>query len=339
MEKVKNVSIMILAVMLIVLSSVTYLQFSKIQEHELQLSAFDGEIQRLNIDLGISESKLEKESELNAKYKQEISEFSEEFKKELKAHNLRLQSRDETIALLKTKIKGGTTKVVIKDSVIKSDPEKPESSSTDTEKQSISYEWKDPSNRFKLVDPDIFVTNNEEFSASQHVRILGHVFYGKDGKLQIKKIELSEVIPDGVDGKGKIKYKNAETSTVKLVDSIFEYTNNLPTQEKKFANIFKIRAIASYDSQLTPGLGVELLNIGRFVNYANIGLNTKISADLSDPLKGSLNNSRVGVGINYQFIPPLIDTNLGLGIGISTPLNDFGGKVLVTADLIYYLTN
>lgn len=333
MEKVKSISIIVMSIMLIMLSAILCIQLNSIKEQSSQLTAFDGEIQRLNTNLGISESKLLKESELNLKYKDELSKLSEEFNDKLKEHNLRLQSRDETIAILKTKLRGGITKVVI------SDPKTTPEESGAIEKQSISYEWKNSDGRFKLVDPDIFIENNEEFYAEQQVRVRGYVFYGKDGKLQIRKMELSEVAPDGLDEKGKVKYKKIKSATIKLVDSSFEYINNLPADEKKLLDIFKIRALASYDSHLTPGLGVELLNIGRFVDYANVGLNAKISSDLSDPLNGSLNKSRVGIGINYQLIPPIINTNLAIGIGVSTPLDNFGGKFIVTADLIYYLTN
>lgn len=328
MDRIKNMALATMTVLIIIISLIALTQYNSSNKYSDQLTSKDEEIQKLNTDLGISESKILKESELNKKFKSELENFNREFGNIIDEYNLRLQSRDKTIANLNNKIKGGTTTVIINET--NTVPEQP---------QSISYEWTNSDGRFKLTDPDIFIFNNEEFSAKQHISILGHILYGKDGQLQIRKVELREVIPDGIDKSGKVKYKNVGTSTIKLVDSQFEYTNNLPTQEKHLLDIFNLRLLVSYDTQLTPGLGLEFANIGNFVDYLNIGINTKVSTDLTNPFGGSLNSSRVGIGFNYKFIPPLLDTNLAIGVGLSTPFNDFGSKFILTADAILYITN
>jgi hypothetical protein len=68
-----------------------------------------------------------------------------------------------------------------------------------------------------------------------------------------------------------------------------------------------------------------------------LGVYTKLSADLKDPLKGSLQNSRIGIGINYHFIPPVIKTNFAIGAAINLPFNKLDSPVL-TVDAILYLT-
>lgn len=335
MEKVKSVSIVILSIFLIISTIVIYFGYREINNFKESLSYNDSQIKQLNTKLGIAESKLLSEQEISKKYKSEIEKFPDKLKKIIKDYDLKLASRDVSIAKLKNKLNGGTTTVVINTPEVK-----PNSSEIDKPSvESISYDWKDTSGRFHLYDPDIFIPNNEEFSSEQYLAIKGWVFTGKNGKLQIKKIEISEVSKGDIDKDGKQLYEKIPNSNVELVDSSFEYIDVGKKEEKKFSDILTLRTIATFDTNLQPGLGIEIINIGKLIDYLNLGLNAELSADLTDPLKGSLSNSRIGVGVNYQFIPPILDTNIGVGIGISTPLNDFTGRWIITGDAIFYLTN
>ncbi len=207
--------------------------------------------------------------------------------------------------------------------------------------QVIKYKWREDLGRFVLEDPDIFVEGDETFITEQHLIVVGHVLYGKDGNLQIRRVELKEVIPSGTDPDGNIIYKPIDGSNIELVDSQFEYTNTLPVKEKHFFDIITLRPIATFDSHLTPGLGLEIVNFGRFLRWGNFGIAPEVSFDVSDPLGGSLQNSRMGIGVHYHLLPPLVTTNFALGVGLSTPFNHFASldHLVFTVDLSLFLTD
>jgi len=344
-NKVKNYIIIAMTIAMLALGAFSFYSFNSWQDEINKLSAKDAQIQQLDTELGLAKSELLSSNELNQKYKDEIDHFPEELQKIINEYNLQLKSKDSLIAQLRNKVKGGKTRVVIIDRP-ESDGnndgrgvtiEDEDGNKINPSEQIISYEWEENLGRFKLVDPDIFTPNNEEFTSSQHMKIVGHVLYGKNGQLQIRKVELQEVIPDGIDENGNIKYKNVPNSKVELVDSQFEYTNNLPLKKKNLLDVITLRPVATFDTAMTPGLGMEFANLGRLIDYANVGVNTKISADLTDPLGGSLQKSRMSVGLHYQFVPPLIDTNFAIGASIGVPFNDLRQPVF-TIDAILFLT-
>ena len=127
---------------------------------------------------------------------------------------------------------------------------------------------------------------------------------------------------------------------VTIADSKFEYTNT-PAEEEgwKWLDPITLRPVAVFDVvSLQPGAGLELVNLGRWIPYANIGIVPRVTLDATDVLGGSLQNSRLGIGAVYHFIPPLVNTNLALGVGVSTPFNDLGTWMLYV-DLTFYLTD
>lgn len=335
MEKVKTYLLIAAGLMIGILGLAFLIQHNELKNSTNILTAQDRDIQQLNVQLGLAEATLFSEQVLNKKYKKEISDFPQELNRIIEEHNLRLQSRDQTIAQLKNKLIGGTTTVVVRPvaPILGSLPGSDEAAT-----QQISYEWKDTTGRFHLIDPDIFIKHNEVFTSQQNIKVLGHVFYGKDGRLQIRKMELQEVIEER-NPDGTINYKPIDGSNIKIVDSDFEYANTSIKKDKQLLDIFKPRLLASYDTELTPGIGIEILNIGNILDYINIGINTKISADLTDPLKGSLGNSRISAGISYSLLKPLIDTNFAIGASIGTPFNKFANNWVFTVDALLYLTN
>ena len=86
-----------------------------------------------------------------------------------------------------------------------------------------------------------------------------------------------------------------------------------------------------------PGIGLEVLNAGKLADYYNFGLYGKLSADLADPLGGSLQNSRMGIGINYHIAPPWLKSNFAIGASLNLPFNQLNNPIL-TIDAILYLT-
>jgi hypothetical protein len=290
------------------------------------IDAKEAGIQELNNKLKIADSDLLTKEALNKKYADELAGLESDFKNIVKKYNLELESRDKVIAQLKGKVNGGTTTVVIKE------PADSGATGDKPSTQVISYSWQDPAKRFKLTDPDIFTKDNESFEYKQKVAVTGYVYTDPTGELKIRKLTLQEVITDSTG-----KQVPVDGSNIEVIDNKFEYIKLQPN-EKSMWDIWHPRLLVSFDSQLYPGIGVELINLGRYIDYANIGLNTKIAINPTNGLSG-LKSSTVGVGLAYQLAPPLLDTNLGLGVGLATPMDNFLGRYIVTVDAIFYLTN
>lgn len=301
---------------------------TKLEQKNIIIESRNEEIQAFDKELSIAESKLLTLEDLNNKYKKEIKDMDSEFKKIVSKYDLELQSRENTIASLIGQIKGGVTEVV----VINDDGTISITDNLDNvDGRVISYTWSDTSGRFLLQDPDILISGNEKFSYKQSFRVKGHVFTDETGNVQVKKVEMSEVI---VDENGE--YVAVENSNMTLVSSDFEYTNK--DKQKSILDIVTLRPIATFDTAIMPGIGLEFINLGRYFDYANVGIYSKVAFDVSDPLGGSLQRSRAGIGVSYHIVPPLINTNFAVGVSATTPFNDVG-KVMISADAILYLTD
>lgn len=306
---------------------------SKLDDANRVITSKIEEIQEFDQKLGIAESELRREEDLAVKYKDEIESFKKELKTKsdkIKTQDLVIKSRDETIAILNGVIGpggGSTSTTVVGNTNV----------SAVCGGEVIAYQWSDKNKRFSLSDPDIAISDNEEFTYRQLIRVKGVVVSDKEGNVQIKKVSAEEVL-ERTDENGNAVFETIPDSNLKLVSSQFEYTNEL--KEKKGFRVFDpitLRPVVGFDTALTPSVGIEVANIGRWLPYVNIGLVPKIAFDVSDPLNGSLQNSRVGVGLIYHLAPPFIDTNVGIGMSLSTPFNNVGQMVL-TVDATFYLT-
>jgi hypothetical protein len=339
-SKKKNIVMAIMAIAVVILAVLSFTTTRELDRIRNELTARDAQIQEMDVQLGLSRSSLLELSELNEKYKDEIDEFPGKLKDIIDSYELKLMSRDKTIASLRNTISGGTTEVIVQPTPDGSVPPK-------DQPQVISYKWTDALDRFHLVDPDIFTQNNEQFSYNQYIAVKGHVLYGKDGRLQIRRIELREVVPDGTDDTGKPKFKEVEGGKMEIVDSKFEYAD-IGKKEKQLLDILHPRLIASMSAQLgvptlstnfRPGIGVEVLNLGRYIDHANLGLNAQLFPNLDDVGGGSLLKTGLGVGIDYTLLPPLFNTNLGLGLSVSTPSNNLLNEWHFGIDTVFYITN
>jgi hypothetical protein len=219
-----------------------------------QLNEKERELQRANRELGLAQSQLLTQEELNRKMKEDSDIMSKEFKDFVKKHKLKIRSRDNTIASLKQQLKGGETTVEVKDDI-------------------IAYSWTDKYNRFKLVDPDIFVSGNETFTAHQIYRLRGSVFAQEAGFLETRRLVLEEVVK-GLEG----KYE--PLGTAEIVDSQFDYTVESP--ESKWYDIFKLRLRMSVDTGYNLGVGVEFLQFRK----VGVGINTRVP--VLEPAKSSV---------------------------------------------------
>lgn len=300
-------------------------EMKKNERLELVKNSQTNAIQLMNVELGLAKSELLTQKNLTIKYEKEIEKFPGELRKLIRDHKLDLQAKDLTIAKLSTKLNGGSTIVI----------ETPE---TPTDDRRISYSWHDPNQRFFLDDPDIFTKDNETFKAKQLLQLKGWVFSDDDGKVQIKKVEIFEVIEKGRTKEGGAIYDKIEGTNIEIVDSIFEYAEPA-TSTVGLWDVVRPKVYTSYDTSADLGLGVEVLNFGKLAPFANIGVGAEINPNLSSVLDGSLSQTRLGANLTYRFLEPLVDSNLGIGLGVSTPANDLGGRWELTGDLIFYLTN
>jgi hypothetical protein len=325
-EKGLTLGVIGLGIMAIALAVFLYLNNRSLQAERNQLTKKDAEVQQLDTRLQIAESNLLAQRELN---RQALSELSNEVKDLMKKYDLELQSRDETIAKLVNSVKGGSTNVTVENTT-NIDREVLES-------VKIGYSWADKFKRFHLQDPNIWDEGDETFKAQQHLRVRGYVLQGKDGKLQTRHVDVEEIYQKGLDENGKPIFDRVPGSSFELVDADFSYVDP-KIQEKTFLDIFALRPYASFDTAISPGLGIEFIQFGRWIDWANVGLGAELSADLSDPLGSSLQNSRVGLSAQYHFIPPFLGTNMALGAGVSVPFRDLSVPVL-TIDAMFYLTD
>jgi hypothetical protein len=287
------------------------------------------ELQSFNSKLGIADSTLLRHQDLIEKYEEEVEHLDEDFLELVEKHDLELKSRDRTITGLKGRETGGRTTVTTGnfETIININEV--------CDGKQIAYEWQDKTHRFHLKDPDIAIPNNEVFDYQQWVAIKGFVFTDATGNIQVKKLEIQEVIRN-INEEGEVTYDIIPGGKVTIADSKFEYTNKSPKEESwSWFDPITLRPVALFDVvSLQPGLGLELFNLGKWFPLVNIGLVPKVSLDTTL----NMSNSRMGIGAVYHFLPPLVDTNLALGVGVTTPFNDIG-RMMLSVDLIFYLTN
>lgn len=279
------------------------------------------EVQQFSEKLGIAESTLATQKSISEAFKKDLDSMSKDFKNLRRKYKLDLSSRDAMIAQLQSQITGGNTEVVVTDN-------------PDATKK-IEYSWSDTLKRFALHDPDIFVKNNEKFDYKLNMSVTGYVFRDKSGKLQTRKVEVQEVVPQ-FDGK-TTKYVPVPGSQVAVVQNNFVYSDPKP-DERTPMDIWDPGVFVMFDTQLQPGVGVQLLDAGNYFDYLNFGLDAQVSFDVDNNFT-ELANSSVGLGIHYKFARPIIDTNIGLGVGVLTPINGLLNQWIFSANIEFYLTN
>ena len=285
------------------------------QETSSSLNDKDKQLESLNTQLGVSQSQLVSQSNLNKQLSEENDSLKNQMNEFIKKNNLKVISIDDSIVSVKQDTTGEKNVEIVKATIQNCNaPSNPN-------QEKISYEWHDQYNRFDLKDPDIFNSNDAIFTASQNFKITGEIFKQKNGKLETRRMVLQEVAL-GQDANGKASYTLINGVEVHLVDSQFDYT------EDKTVSIFHPRAIATFDSNKQFGLGVE------FLSWKNVGLNVHNSFDFDNFKHSSL---RAGPAYNFNFKG--VQTNVGLGASVGTEYQNFFHNYSFSLDLIFYLTN
>ncbi|MFA5023444.1 MAG: hypothetical protein WC523_00605 [Patescibacteria group bacterium] len=279
-----------------------------------QLSDKERELQGLNTTLGISQSQLVTQKELNKKLQADKDSINADFEKFKKEHDLIIKSKDETIAELRQQIIGGQSDTDASGCILSKDCV-------------ISYSWADIYNRFQLKDPNIFVKDNEIFSGKQTFVIKGEVYKQKNGFLETRRVQLNEVYKTVENGKDV--YKPIPGSKTDIIDASFIYTNEPNSPDNR---LFRPRVIGlfGYDfTNLRAGLGAE------FMNYKNFGINTHVSVDTKN-WKGA--EQKLGILYSPKIFGN-VELNAAVGASVGTPYTNLLKQYSLSVDLAFYLNN
>jgi len=289
------------------------------QKYERQIAGKLTEIekqkQEFNKELGIAEAKILSEKEFKEKYKEEKEQVSKEYEAFKKKYNYKVASYEKAIADLKSKIAGGTTTVIVENNVCETE---------DGKKPVISYKYVSPHKRVALIDPDIFVEDNEMLEMKQRFKIYGETLVEKNGNLKTKRLVLTEVV-EKEDG------SYFEIGKAEIIDYKFTYTVEPPDADKRswterHLDLFSMMGSASYgwNSGLKFGVGVELLN------FKDVGIGLLVQTDIQFD---QWEKSGTAAGISYR-IPK---TNIGISVNVGTEFVKPFKSIYINGAIIFYI--
>lgn len=319
-EKKISVSLLVSIVLSVALLGVAFAGYRVWQRLEIaqeiikaQTSGMAGlksEIQQANHKLGLAESTVVSRDQVIEDYEKTVKDLDLELTKLKDADKVKPISRDQVVVAIEKKIEGGKQDII------------------ETVPGIVAYSWADPSDRFHLTDPDIKISGNEEFSYKLKLRVTGYVLQDETGGFRARQVIAQEVYTENG--------KEILGPPLEIQNNIYEYA---PTVRKKtIFDMWHPRAFVLLDNNYDPGIGVELLNLGNYLDYVNLGVGPFIAFELNK-VPGSLPASRLGLGVQYTFLPPLLSTNIGVGLGISSPFNSLLQQYEVTGNVIFYFTN
>jgi hypothetical protein len=280
-----------------------------------QLTEKEEVLQRFNSDLGLAQSDLMTQKELNAKLAADKRDLDKKFEAFKKEHNLQVDSLSNTIASLKQQIIDGHSSTTITGDC------------DNIDKCIIGYVWQDTMGRFKLSDPNIFVKNNEIFYSSQLFSIHAEVYRQSDGSLKTQRLLLHEVYKDGEE------YKDIEGGKAEVVQSSFDYVNP-PILEEEFVwtDLFHIRPVFVKGIELYPEIPDVRIGVGAvFFGYKGLMLGSFTSFDFD-----SIDNITQNVSISY--VPEINNIKLTFGVfaSLGTPfVKPFQEYSLQTGIILY----
>lgn len=324
---ISKVSLKAVAIMAIVFLAVyagftikSYFANKELANYQRQLAgdltAKEQQIEAANAKLGIAQSQLVTQKDLNAKLQSDKDALSKEYAQFKKDHNLIVKSKDETIAQLQAQINGGTS-VVTNSCVLPKDCV-------------IGYTWQDTYKRFQLKVPNILIQGNEVFTNSQLFRIEGEIDsqQAKDGFLEARRVTMAEVYAT-TDKDGKVTYIDIPGSNVNVIDSKFYYANSPAAKTDSFFNP-RLIVLGLYDfHSFKPALGIEL------VHYHNFGLNSFTAIDTQ-----TFANSAQHIGVLWS--PKLfgsIPVNFGIGPSVGTEFSNLFKTWVAGLDVAFYLND
>jgi F0F1-type ATP synthase membrane subunit b/b' len=282
-----------------------------------QLTDAEKKLESANNALGVAQSKMMEQSTLASAYKKENIQTSAEFEQFKKQYKLQLESYQRTIAQLQEQINSKNSTVITTNNprtATDPPPDEQFDHAIDPKKEKLSYDWKSGDGRFELYDSDIFVANTTKtFTLSQHFRVTGEIYEERIGFLRTQRLTLEEVVVDGKNSDGSVRYK--VVGMAKVVDSKFNYTVASPDTWVPHKGIIGLWGVISgnlgFNNGLNPrfllGTGLEVLQ------WKGIGLGAQLYFDTS-VWKDS------GFGIDLAYRPTIKNTrlNIALDVGLAT---------------------
>jgi hypothetical protein len=283
-----------------------------------QLSDAERELQAAHHELGVAKSNLITQEELSKKEREEKDKKFADF---VKKHNLKVKSLDRTIAKLKQKTDGGTTTTTVSDSERCNGIEK---------LCTVAYNWEDALGRFRLKDPNIFESGNEEFESAQLFKIYGEIYEQQDSSLQIRRLVLREMFRNQ-DG----ELEQIPGGKADIIESEFSYSNSPAPTETSWRDLFRLRAIMVGSISILPNGGQTHLGAGaQFFEWQKFGINTHTAIDFED-----LGNTEQRLGFSYSPSPFDLDLNLAVHLSLGTPFTGFFKDYTISTGMIFYINN
>lgn len=303
-----------------------------------QLTDKEKALEQGNDALGVAQSKLMEQSNLAKAFEQENIQTSAAFEDFKKKYQLELESYQRTIAQLQEQVKNKNSTVVTVNNPRESTdapPDKQFDHIIDPNKEKISYDWKSGDGRFELSDPDIFVADSlKTFTLNQNFRVTGEVYREKVGFLKTERLTLEEVVPDGKNSDGTVKYK--VIGTAKVVDAKFNYTEKAPNSWVPHKGVFGLWGVVSANFALNNGLNPRfLLGTGlEFLNWKGLGLGTQLYLDTS-----TWKDSGFGIDLAYRPTIKGAQLNIAIDVGLATQFRQPFQSYIPIIGLKFYLWN
>lgn len=291
-----------------------------------QLTEKEALLEAANSSLGISQSKLMEQKDIVASFNKENIKLSSDFENFKKKNNLILEAYQHNIAQIEQQLKNvGATIITVGTQRNINDP-KPDSqfnSFVNPAKEKLVYSWDSGDGRFKLTDADIFSSASEKtFIAKQVFRVDGEIYKEKTGFLKTQRLSLEEIVEDGKNIDGTIKYK--VVNTAKIIDSKFNYSEAAPDTFFPHKGVIGIWPTLSVGLSLANGLNPHLV-VGTGIDWISYkGIGTGVNAYIDTTV---INQSSFGVDITYR--PTILQHQLNVGafVGIATefvkPFNSY----------------
>lgn len=302
-----------------------------------QLTEKEQQFQQANLDLGVAQSKLLKQDDLVKSFEAEKIKTTAEFEAFKKKYQVELESYQKTIAKLEQQLHGGVTTVINGGEPRQPGdpaPDKQFDKPIDPRTSKLAYDWKSTDGRFELSDPDVFSSNNEMFKLKQNFRITGEVYREKAGFLKTQRLTVEEVLPDGKNPDGTVKYKTV--AQAQIVESKFNYTENAPDSWVPRKGVFGVWGVVSANFALNNGLNPRfLLGTGlEFINWKGLGLGVQLYLDAT-----VWQDSGFGIDLAYRPTIKGATLNIAIDIGLATQFRQPFTSYIPMLGLKFYLWN
>lgn len=278
-----------------------------------QLTQKEQQLEDANSSLGIAKSQFLQEQDLVKALQEDGVKNSAALEAYEKKFGLELDSYSKTIAILQEQLKGKSTTTI-------SDPTTPPAHDPqfnhliDPAKDVLSYKWNSGDGRLALTDDNIFSSaSNKQFSLSQSFRITAQVLREKVGFLKTETLTMEEVVQDGKNSDGSIKYK--VVGNAKIVDSEFKYSEKPPTDLHAKKGVFGLWGTISGNLGLINGTTPHfLLGTGlTFIQWQGLGLGVNLYLDTK-----TYQTSSFGLAATYRPTIKGTELNLAISAGIAT---------------------